>query len=91
MNADINKMEERIDKYFKNISDEQLKKDVQSAGYSYYIKIKNKIFSQTFYSSKEMATTKVKRDPTKTKKVTVDNFVKYSYPDSYLIEFQLAA
>ena len=41
----INGLRETIEEYFKNVTKEQLRKDLEAADYEYYNKIKTPIFS----------------------------------------------
>jgi len=46
MDISVEELKKRIDEYFANVSDEQLEKDLEKAGFSFYNKIKVRIFSE---------------------------------------------
>ena len=46
MDISIEQLKKRIDEYFANVTDEQLERDLERAGFSFYNKIKTRIFSE---------------------------------------------
>lgn len=89
----FNEMEKRIDNYFNNISDEQLEKDIHQSGYSFFKKIKTRVFSVD-YSLSCLDSFFSQRKPIKSVNIGINEIIKfkeYTCPSDYYFEYKLAA
>lgn len=89
MTENFEKMEKRIEEYFDGVSDKQLQKDLEKAGYSFYKNVKTPVLDG-FLEQQEFSISPKPMTPTN---ISVEIlYVKlFSTADSYTREYKMAA